>query len=44
MENSLKQNDRWMESVHHPIGKSHGCEWCSEYKIDQKAWFFPQRD
>ena len=39
MENSLKQNDRWMVSVHHPIGKSHGCEWCADHKIKQKQVF-----
>ena len=39
MENSLKQNDRWMISVHHPIGKSHGCEWCANHKIKQKYDF-----
>lgn len=39
MENDLKQNDRWMISVHHPIGKSHGCEWCANYEIKQKYDF-----
>ena len=39
MENALKQNDRWMISVHHPIGKSHGCEWCADHKIKQKYDF-----
>lgn len=39
MENSLKQNDRWMVSVHFPVGKGHGCEWCADYKIKQKNDF-----
>lgn len=43
MENTLKQNSRWMDSVHHPMmssGMGQGmhhqeCEWCPEYQENE---------